>query len=186
MYTFPWVELQSYLPMNRQFCYMSPMPLWASPFRGIFFSAGIMECQWGTQEEGFRCAWIDSDILLRVIVHNPSLQYISPLLIHSHCPVSLVRRRASRLISADQNKASVWLHCTLVTFQKTSISTAGGTWRCCGVSSSTLIPVTIWNPHWHRLCSLNPAQLWVSGLTTHHPLTGEPNFTKPLENFVVN
>lgn len=51
-----------------------------------------MERQWETQEEGFRCVWIDSDILLSVIVHGPFIPlYSSPLFIHNHSPISFMR-----------------------------------------------------------------------------------------------
>ena len=68
------------------------MPFWGSPFRGIFCGVGIMERQRGTQEEGFRCVWIDSDILLSVIVHGPFIPpHSSSRFIHNRSPVSFTR-----------------------------------------------------------------------------------------------
>lgn len=92
---FPWevlMGLQSDLQMNRQFCFRSPTPFWGPPFRGIFCRAGIMERQRGTQEEGFRCVWIDSDILLSVIVHGPFIPlHSSSRFIHNRSAVSFTR-----------------------------------------------------------------------------------------------
>lgn len=65
--------LQSDLQMNRRFCFMPPMPLGGSPFRGIFCGAGIMERQRGTQEEGFTDGTLDVRYCFEFIVGFLSL-----------------------------------------------------------------------------------------------------------------